>query len=117
MIVKGEVVHGNAMGRVMGFPTANIAIQDETLHDVVSLCKVQLGDETFDGLGTYLPWKGTYEVHILDFDRDIYGQMLTIELIETIRPNHKFATQAELIDQIQKDVEGARQLLNSSSPL
>ncbi len=111
MKIEGIVVHGNAMGRVMWFPTANLAIQDDSLEDVVSLCTVSLGDEVFDGLGTYLPRKGTYEVHILDFDRDIYDQILTIELIETIRPNHKFPTQEELIAQIQKDVEVARRML------
>lgn len=114
MQIKWVVVHGNAMGRVMWFPTANIAIQNDALEDVVSLCEVSLGDEVFDGLGTYLPRKGTYEVHILDFDRDIYGQVLTIDLIQTMRPNHKFPTQEELIAQIQKDVEVARKLLNGS---
>lgn len=81
------------------------------MDPIVSYCVVVLGSERFNALWTYLPHKKTYEVHILDFDRDIYGQELTVYIGETLRENKKFANLTELSEQIQKDVEQARKKL------
>jgi len=52
--------------------------------------------------------RGVFEVHILGFDRDIYGQTLHIEIMDSIRPNRTFASLEELKAQIAKDVNHVR---------
>lgn len=114
-MIEGKVVHGNHLGRTMGFPTANICVLgDLCLPDIVSVCEITIDTEVFDGVGTYLPSKGVYEVHIFDFDQDIYGKTIQVIVKDTIRSNQRFTSLEDLAGQIQKDVQYAKELLNIS---
>lgn len=113
---SGEVIHGNKRGRTIGFPTANILIkEDEKLIPAVGVygVRVHLDDDEFKGMmnigyrptvdGTSL----TIEVHILDFDRDIYHSTLHISILKRIRDEKKFSGLEELKKQLEKDREEA----------
>ena len=115
MLIQWIVVKWKQLGRVLGFPTANVDIGDLVLDPVVSCCTLFLWDETLYGVGTYLSHKKLYEVYIFDFDRDIYGQKLKIELWQSIRYNKKFDNLTDLKEQIEQDVRDAKAILNNKS--
>jgi riboflavin kinase / FMN adenylyltransferase len=107
--IAGKVVYGNRIGRTIGFPTANIEIEDE--YKLISkigvyACKVDYHGRIFKGMGNigYRPTidKGnlTIEVNIFDFDEDIYGERIIIYFIERIRDEVKFESISALRDQL-----------------
>lgn len=121
--LSGEVVHGEKRGRTIGFPTANVAMWNEQIlpEKGVYACWAHLDDETFmavTNIGNRPTFNGqlvTIEAHLLDFDRDIYGQTLTLDFVAHLRSEIKFSGIDALITQINKDVEAGRTLLASSN--
>ncbi len=117
--VSGEVVHGDHRGRTIGFPTANVDVWEEQLlpSNGVYACWAHLGDEqfmavtnigvrpTFDGDGL------TVEAHLLDFDRDIYGERLRLDFVRRLRGERRFSGVDALVAQIRQDVEEGRAVL------
>jgi riboflavin kinase / FMN adenylyltransferase len=120
--IRGTVTTGrNRGGRLLGFPTANIILQDELcpktgVYAVTVVCEGQ----QFDGVAnigyspTFDDHLFTVEVYILDFDRNIYGQRIRVNFIERIRDELKFSGIAELSEQIKKDVTDARTILSKT---
>lgn len=106
-IVTWIVIHGNQIGRTLGFPTANLAIEPNTctLDNVASVCEVVFDGKKYPAMGSYLPFKKMYEVHLLDRQGDLYDKEITIHILETIRENRKFESQEELRQQLQHDRE------------
>ena len=121
--VSGLVVQGDKRGRTIGFPTANVDPWAEQVIPAngVYACVVTLDGERFlavTNIGQRPTFNGEgirIEAHLLDFDRDIYGQMLTVEFIARLRGEQKFATIDALIAQIGADREQARQLLSTAA--
>lgn len=121
--LKGEVVHGAKRGRTIGFPTANVAVWNEQLRpqNGVYVCWAYLSEERFaavTNVGKRPTFDGkfvTIEAHLLDFNRDIYGQTLHLEFVERLRGEMKFNGIEELVAQIKQDVVDARALLNSAA--
>jgi len=117
--LSGAVVSGVERGRVLGFPTANIDVDSEQAlpHDGVYATLAHIGDKVYQSVTnigkrpTFGAGERSIEVFILDFDRDIYGENLTIELVEHLRNEIKFASPEELTEQIGKDVEHSRAIL------
>jgi riboflavin kinase/FMN adenylyltransferase len=117
--LSGPVVGGVHRMRVFGFPTANIDVDSEQAlpHDGVYATLAHIGDNVYQSVTnigkrpTFGGGERSIEVFIFDFDRDIYGENLTIELVEHLRHEIKFASPEELMEQIGKDVEHARALL------
>lgn len=114
--LSGKVINGDKLGRTLGFPTANLQVEKFKLipGNGVYFVKVIIKNETFKGLlsiGTRptILEKGEkrVEVYILDFDKDIYGQEITLEFIQKIRDDIKFNSVEELIEQMNKDKEVA----------
>lgn len=111
--ISGTVVKGMQNGRKIGFPTANI--NPDCIHNLIPERGVYAAYVILDGIRHaamanvgYNPTIAEYnhlsvEAHILDFDRDIYGQNLTLEFISRIRNEQRFASLAELSLQLQKD--------------
>jgi len=109
----GKVVEGARRGRLIGFPTANLEINDP--HKLVPksgvyLVNCSLNFEKYYGLMNigYRPTFGDVkesiiEVYIIDFDKDIYGENIRIDFIKRIRDEKKFDSKEELIEQINKD--------------
>lgn len=114
--LRGPVVRGDGRGRSLGFPTANIHVPDDDKllpREGVYAVTATLRSGTFRGvlhLGPRPMFHGsppTIELHILDFDRDIYGEEVRIDFCARLRDIHRFATIEELIEAIRDDCERA----------
>lgn len=110
----GEVIHGNEVGRSIGYPTANIAVENDIKllpKKGVYAVRVKLENSTeFFGIlniGTRPSVddsdKISVEVYILDFDQEIYGQYLTLKLLKFVRNEEKYENLSILKAQIAKD--------------
>lgn len=119
--LTGPVVQGAQRGRSIGFPTANIAVPPECLLPAngVYATYVREADDSprlpsVTNVGVRPSFEGkerTVEAYIFDFDRSLYGQQLTVELVEHLRPEKKFNSVEELRAQIRHDADQARELL------
>jgi riboflavin kinase/FMN adenylyltransferase len=118
-LLIGEVIHGFGRGsKKLGFPTANLKI-DEVLVPRPGIYAVWVvyEDRRFPGVAN-LGWNPTFqdhkfsiEVHILNFNKDIYGQTLRVEFMKRQRDEVTFNGPEELIAQIKKDIEAAKKIL------
>lgn len=118
--VRGTVTTGRDRGgKLLGFPTANIILQDELYPKTgVYAVTVECLNNVYNGVANigYSPTFGngqfTIEVHILSFNQNIYGQKIRVNFIERIRDEIKFPGISELAEQIKKDTEKAREILS-----
>ena len=113
---EGDVVLGKQRGRTLGFPTANLEIDEELLMPAngVYSAMVYHNGYTYHGLvnigikPTFHGKKRNIEVHLLDFSEDLYGKQIKVSFIRRIRGEKKFATPSDLIKQIEMDIHEAR---------
>jgi riboflavin kinase/FMN adenylyltransferase len=118
--IYGKVVEGYKIGKTIGFPTANIEVDDElkliTANGVYA-CKIIWKDQKYLGMGNIgvrptLNRKDlTIEVHIFDFDEDIYGDCLTVYWIDRIRDEIKFENLDALKQQLISDKQTTLRIL------
>ncbi len=115
--IRGVVVRGDGRGRELGFPTANLRVSErDKLIPPRGIYAVRavLRCGTYTGalhLGPRPTFKGsppTIELHLLDFDRDIYGEEVRVDFAAYLREIEPFTTVAALVEQIKKDVHAAR---------
>lgn len=115
--MSGRVVHGDKRGRNLGFPTTNIPLHRlvTPLSGVFSVMMFGLGGEPLAGvasLGTRPTFDGTQcllEVHLFDFDRDIYGRQVQVEFLRKLRDEWRFDSSAALKRQMALDCAQARE--------
>jgi riboflavin kinase/FMN adenylyltransferase len=120
--IRGEVVSGrNRGGRLLGIPTANIKLQDELCPKTgVYAVTVQTPEGKFNGVAnigyspTFDDCLFTIEVHLIDFNNDIYGKKIRVNFIKRIRGEKKFNSLDELKAQIHKDIRDAKQILSDN---
>lgn len=114
--IQGPVVHGDKLGRTIGFPTTNMVL-DHYLRPAYGIyaVRVRLPDGREVGgaanLGirpTFEPPKELLETYIFDFSGDLYGQTIEVSLIERLRGEAKFDSLDALVKQMDLDVERAR---------
>jgi riboflavin kinase/FMN adenylyltransferase len=118
--LSGQVVSGDRRGRNLGFPTANLDLKPEQAlpGDGVYATITHTDDDSLPSVTnigvrpTFGGSKRLVETHILDFEGDLLGQKLTIELVDKLRDEERFDTVEELKAQMIRDVEQARQILN-----
>lgn len=117
--VEGTVIHGDARGRTLGFPTANIepALGKALPADGIYATWASFGEGHY-AAATYIGTRPTFdgserllEVFLLDFDRDIYGRDMTITLVDRVRGDQRFENAEELAHQMNLDVIKTRQIL------
>lgn len=118
--LSGRVIKGDRLGRLMGFPTANIDIDTHyklVPADGIYAVQVIYGHEVFGGM-LYIGHRPTVggshksiEVNIFDFNKDIYGETLTIKFLHMIRNDAKFNDLDDLKKQLHHDKEDALKLL------
>ena len=119
--VRGTVMTGrNRGGWLLGFPTANIKLHDELCPKTgVYAVTVEFMESGYKGVANigYCPTFEdnifTVEVHLLDFNENIYGRNIRINFIKRIRDELKFADIGELSGQIKKDIDEARRILST----
>ena len=118
----GHVVHGHAVGRQLGFPTANL--------------EASAPDKLLPARGAYTVYAGTQpallnigrrptidngsdttvEAHLIDFQGDLYGQTITVAFIARLREERRFDSEQQLVEQLRRDKEEAIERLKDSSP-
>lgn len=107
----GEVVYGDQRGRLLGFPTANLFLPDELIAPVdgVYINRLRLNGKWYNGIGnvgdnpTFENQIHRVEVHIFNFEQNIYGENVRVEFLDFIRPEEKFSSLEELIEQMNLD--------------
>jgi riboflavin kinase/FMN adenylyltransferase len=110
--VEGTVVAGDARGGTLGFPTANLAVDPQLLVPGYGIYAGAAGElRAAVSIGTNPHYGGEerrIEAFLLDFEGDLYGRRLVVELWKRLRDERAFASERELIDQIARDVEETR---------
>jgi riboflavin kinase / FMN adenylyltransferase len=110
--VEGTVVAGDARGGTLGFPTANLAVPGDLIVPAYGIYAGEAGGHRAAiSIGVNPHYGGEerrVEAFLLDFEGDLYGERLVVELWERLREEQAFASEQELIDQIARDVDAAR---------
>lgn len=118
---QARVLHGEKTGRTIGFPTVNLdpsIIPDHTEKGIYA-SKVQFGDKEYQGVLYFGPrlvkneTNDVLEIHILDFNEEIYGDEILFTLEGFVRGVKNFASLEELKEAIKLDVEKAREILTN----
>ncbi|MBN1639888.1 MAG: bifunctional riboflavin kinase/FAD synthetase [Anaerolineae bacterium] len=121
--VAGEVVRGAQRGRCLGYPTANVAVNPDRVvpADGIYATYARLGKACF-GSVTSIGVRPTFdngmrsvEVHLFDFEGDLYGRDLVVEFVARLRPEKRFPSPEALVAQIDQDAAQARAILNARS--
>ena len=111
--MRGEVVHGNQRGRLLGFPTANIVPDEELVcpgHGVYAAradgacAAVSVGVRPTFGTGRAV----LVEAFLLDRDEDLYGRVLRVDFVARLRGERRFDTVEALVEQMRIDVVQTR---------
>lgn len=119
MTLKGKVVHGKALGRTVGMPTANLQVEGEELPQVgVYATRIKIGDTYYNSLTNVGRRPSvdddkciTVETFIIDFCEQIYGERVELEFVAYLRPVQKFESLEEVSNQVKKDIEHAKQYI------
>jgi riboflavin kinase / FMN adenylyltransferase len=116
--VRGIVHHGDARGRTIGVPTANVTpTVDFVPRRGVYITQTHYGNKTYPSI-TNIGFNPTFhgekdppvktETHLFDFDEDIYGQEIQVDLLQYLRDEKKFSGIQELLTQIRSDIQQAK---------
>jgi riboflavin kinase / FMN adenylyltransferase len=114
--LRGPVVRGFERGRTIGFPTANIAVSADRVVPVqgVYVSRTVLGENRYPSVTnigtrpTFDDGRPSIETHLLDFESNLYGRDVKIELLHRLRGEQRFDSVQALVEQIGRDVEAAR---------
>jgi riboflavin kinase/FMN adenylyltransferase len=119
--LEGRVAEGDRRGRTLGFPTANIRMQPEqamprdgVYATIARQGRLRLNSVTNIGVRpTFDGMKRLVETYIMDFEGDLYGKKLTIDLVARLRDEMRFKNAEELKQQMAKDTLKAREILST----
>lgn len=124
---SGKVIEGDKRGRDLGFPTANIELDnDAKLRPAIGIYVVEVlvGNNHYFGLlsigkrPTFYPsGRIISEVYIYDFDKDIYGRDIKIIIIERLRGEEKFSSAVELVEQMNIDKKNGFEIIKNLEPV
>ena len=124
-LVSGEVIKGAQLGRTLNYPTANISLAENChlAHGIYAVRFRCADGRLYDGVASY-GRRPTFdngpallETFIFDFDEDIYGETVSVTLIDYLRSEEKFDTVEELVAQMDKDSQRAREILKQLKPI
>ncbi|MCR6638948.1 MAG: bifunctional riboflavin kinase/FAD synthetase [Sporocytophaga sp.] len=122
--VKGKVVEGKKLGRELGYPTANIEVEDPEKilpADGIYTVLVKVAGKIYGGMlslgfNPTVEGKGrSMEVHIFDFNKNIYGETVEVSFLEFLRFEAKFPNLEALIEQLKEDEKHSRTILEKSN--
>jgi riboflavin kinase/FMN adenylyltransferase len=119
--LRGTVVRGRKRGRTIGFPTANLESETECVPpDGVYAARAVLPDGQCGAIAnigmrpTFNETTRSIEAHLFNFDRDLYGERMRLELVERIRGERKFTSPKDLARQIEVDISRVKEILASA---
>jgi riboflavin kinase / FMN adenylyltransferase len=119
--LRGTVVRGRKRGRTIGFPTANLESETECVPpDGVYAGRAVLADGQCGAIAnigmrpTFNETTRSIEAHLFNFDRDLYGERMRLELVERIRGERKFTSPKDLARQIEVDISRVKEILASA---
>jgi riboflavin kinase / FMN adenylyltransferase len=117
--LQGRVIRGDGRGRELGFPTVNLRPYSEYKllpQDGIYLSRFWLDQRAYPSVA-YIGTRPTFglqeqvlEAHVIGFDAEIYGREVNMEFLKYLRPDAKFATAGQLVEQIQQDVNSSLEL-------
>lgn len=119
--ISGTVMHGDGRGRRIGIPTANLHVWEERIipKSGVYACTARINGRTWKAV-TNIGYRPTFEsqpetpqveAHLLDFEEDLYHQRIELAFFHRLRDEQRFSGIEQLVGQIQRDIEHARELL------
>jgi len=111
---SGTVIEWKRLGRSIGFPTANIRINESDVAPATYGIQISLEEKVYFWVGVHIVESYTFEAHIFDFSEEIYGKTLTITPLIKIRDNQKFTSLDALKEQIQKDKENMERWMQTT---
>lgn len=106
-VYTGVVQHGEHKGTALGFPTANIRLEEEALSGIYA-GTVEVAGRTYTSALYANTKRGILEAHLLDFSNNLYGASITITVLEKIRDDIEYTNEQELVSSIQSDIEKTR---------
>ncbi len=116
--VSGTIIEGRRRGASLGFPTANLRVTSQASPRTgVYVVEAEIEGQTYGGAANlgYNPTFGdvdlSLEVHLFDFNQDVYGKQISVRFLDRLRDEKRFSGPDELIEQIRKDVATARKIL------
>jgi riboflavin kinase/FMN adenylyltransferase len=117
-VIVGVVERGDQRGRTLGFPTANVALAhgEQMPAEGIYAARVTLADGSLHRAAVSIGRRPTFyaegfilvEVHLLDFDRDLYGETIEVTLTQHLRGQLRFANVDELIERMHVDCDEVR---------
>ncbi|MFR9523539.1 MAG: riboflavin kinase [Rikenellaceae bacterium] len=117
MVVRGEVIKGRALGRKLGFPTANIAIEQSVdIENGVYISSISVSGVEYRAISNVgvKPTLGdggrVLESHLLDFSGELYGQTIEVRLLSKLRDEQRFESVEALAEQVLRDIEQVKNL-------
>jgi riboflavin kinase/FMN adenylyltransferase len=122
--LEGQVIEGDRRGRTLGFPTANLRFGYQPAMPALGIyaARVARGGPPHQAALVSVGTRPTFEeggavvaeVHLLDYDGDLYGTLLGVELVERLRDELRFDDAAALIEQMHRDAAEARIVLETA---
>lgn len=116
--IRGIVIYGDGVGTSLGYPTANLRMpKDGKLEYGIYAAHVRINKKEYQGIvvigvPSETDKKPKLEIHILDFNKMIYGKWISATMIRKIRNLHKYSSKDILIRAIEKDCQQAKKILN-----
>lgn len=117
--MSGRIIKGRQVGKALGYATANVDLRRRrsAVHGIFAVRVCGLSEGSIAGVAsvgtrpTFDLTKPVLEVHLFDFDRDIYGEYIHVDFIQFLRDEEKYDSVDELVAQIDQDAENARSIL------
>lgn len=121
--MSGRIVKGRQVGKALGYPTANVDIRRRrsAVQGIFAVRVAGLSEGSLAGVAsvgtrpTFDLTKPVLEVHLFDFDRDIYGEYIHVDFVAFLREEEKYESVDELVAQIDQDAENARSILAATA--
>ncbi len=112
--ISGKVIHGKKRGKLLGFPTANMMLNQE-IPQGIYISQAEIDGRNYQSV-TFVGNAKTFgekdilvETYILSFTGDLYDKTLTVSLLKKIRDNQKFDSQETLVAQIEQDIQQTKE--------
>lgn len=109
--LSGIVIEGDKVARTLGYPTANLEVTGANARDGIYAGWVLLDDGEFPAIAI-IGVDDKTEIHIINWEGDLYGQQIAMTLVDKIRDIEDYTEREELLGQIERDIEAAKELLD-----